>query len=117
MPPARRGAGVQKSTYMTRDAARRLKLAKRAAAAVLASGGPLEAAASAAQQFGTPAGDGSDTEASEGSDGEGDDARGDARDDARDDAQALACAVEAQLAVSGGTGAAPPRDPGGGEGT
>ena len=68
MPPRRRppkdtdtprgGAGlvgIQKSTYMTRDAARRLRLAKKAAKTVLAAGGTLSAAAAAAQAHGTPA--------------------------------------------------------------
>eukprot|EP00326_Haptolina_ericina_P044389 CAMPEP_0181238128 /NCGR_PEP_ID=MMETSP1096-20121128/39166_1 /TAXON_ID=156174 ORGANISM="Chrysochromulina ericina, Strain CCMP281" /NCGR_SAMPLE_ID=MMETSP1096 /ASSEMBLY_ACC=CAM_ASM_000453 /LENGTH=113 /DNA_ID=CAMNT_0023333599 /DNA_START=155 /DNA_END=496 /DNA_ORIENTATION=+ len=44
---------------MTSDASRRLKLAKKAAAAVLMAGGDSVAAAKAAQAFGTPC-DGSD---------------------------------------------------------
>ena len=54
MPP-RRGprATIEKNkNYMTRDAVRRLTLAKRAAKEVLASGGSAEAAALAAQQYG-----------------------------------------------------------------
>eukprot|EP00966_Prymnesium_polylepis_P309336 7148234-Prymnesium_polylepis.1 len=49
MPKPRRG--IEK-VFMTRDAARRLKLAKRAARAVLSEGGTAASAASAAQAFG-----------------------------------------------------------------
>lgn len=62
MPPRARRAsggassrvhgGVEKHTYMTRDAYRRLKLAKQAAKAVLRNGGTAEAAAAAAQAYG-----------------------------------------------------------------
>jgi hypothetical protein len=47
--------------YMTRDAARRLRLAKGAAAEVLAAGGGIAAAALAAQAFGSDPG-GSDSD-------------------------------------------------------
>ena len=50
---ARALRGIEKNN-MTRDAARRLVLAKRAARGVLGSGGTAAAAAAAAQQFGTP---------------------------------------------------------------
>jgi hypothetical protein len=43
--------GVEKK-YMTRDAAKRLRLARRAASAVLAGGGSSAEAAAAAQTFG-----------------------------------------------------------------
>ena len=46
---------------MTRDAARRLRLAKRAARDCLAQGGSSAQAAAAAQAFGTPCGEDSDT--------------------------------------------------------
>ena len=45
--------GIAKtSNYMTRDSARRLRLAKRAAKTILSSGGSIEAAATAAQAHG-----------------------------------------------------------------
>lgn len=50
---------------MTRDAARRLRLAKRAAVAVLKAGGTSEAAAAAAQAHGTPCADSDASDASE----------------------------------------------------
>ena len=76
---------------MARDAVKRLKLAKRAARAVLSGGGSVDAAATAAQQFGTPA-DGSD------SDGDSDDG---SQDGDVPDVEALASAVEGQLALAG----------------
>ena len=60
MPPGRRHGkavhGVEKRTVMTRDAHRRLKLAKAAAKAVLAAGGTISAAAAAAQAYGERSG-------------------------------------------------------------
>ena len=54
-------SAIEKSAYMTRDAVRRLKMAKKAAKSILASGGTLADAAQAAQAYGTPAeGDNSD---------------------------------------------------------
>eukprot|EP01051_Picozoa_sp_SAG22_P007024 SAG22_NODE_480_length_9955_cov_3.601258_2_plen_234_part_00 len=56
--------GKGKVEYMSRDAARRLKLAKLAAAEVLSVGGTAAQAAAAAQAFGSdPAGSSSDEEA------------------------------------------------------
>ena len=54
-------SAIEKSAYMTRDAVRRLKKAKKAAKSILVSGGTLADAAQAAQAYGTPAeGDNSD---------------------------------------------------------
>ena len=53
--------GVEKQSYMTRDAARRLRLAKKAAKAVIAAGGTHLEAVAAAQAFGTPVGDEDDS--------------------------------------------------------
>ena len=63
-PPRQRATSVRAVPYMTRDAARRLKSAKRAARAVLKAGGTVADAAAAAQAFGTPA-DGADSDCSE----------------------------------------------------
>ena len=57
-------SAIEKSAYMTRDAARRLKLAKKAAKAVLSGGGTLSDAAQAAQAYGTPA-EGENSDASD----------------------------------------------------
>ena len=50
----RRGS-IEKHCYMTRDAVKRLTLAKKAAAAVLQGGGSISEAAIAAQAFGSAA--------------------------------------------------------------
>ena len=55
MPP-RRGIVKRESPYMTRDAVRRLRLAKAAARACIAGGGTAADAAAAAQSFGAPCG-------------------------------------------------------------
>ena len=75
---------------MTRDASRRLRLAKRAARECLAGGGSAEQAAAAAQAYGTPCGD--DSDASEDSD--------DPVEEEEDHEQELSAAVEGQLSVS-----------------
>ena len=79
---------------MTRDASRRLRLAKRAAKKVLASGGSLAEAAAAAQEYGTPA-DGADSEASDSGEG----------DDAVDEVGAYAASLQ-QLSIAEDAGAA-----------
>ena len=82
---------------MTRDAARRLRLAKRAARECLASGGDAAAAALAAQQFGTPAGEQSDDE-EDGSDDEGAEEEDDDEEEAVE--PMLAQAVKGQLRIA-----------------
>ena len=67
-PRGRRGA-IEKS-FMTRDASRRLRLAKKAAKTCLAAGGSAEAAAAVAQAFGTPADGGSSDDNDDDSDAE-----------------------------------------------
>ena len=71
---------------MTSGAAKRLRLAKRAAKDCLANGGSNAAAAAAAQAFGTPCGDNSDVS-----------------DDDEDHEQTLVSAVEEQLVVTDGS--------------
>ena len=92
---ARRRGGIEKKSYMTRDAARRLRLAKRAARDCIASGGSIEQAAAAAQAFGTPC-DGSDSDGSDDSDA--------GSDVEIDEAEELSNAVEGQLHVADGGG-------------
>jgi len=58
---------------MTKDASRRLKLAKKAAASILGTGGSISEAATAAQAFGTPA-DGEESDESGGDESGSDDA-------------------------------------------
>ena len=75
---------------MTRDASRRLRLAKTAARECLKGGGSVEQAAAAAQEYGTPAGD--DSDGSEDSD--------EPEEEEEDHDQELSTAVEGQLSVS-----------------
>ena len=99
-PASARLRGIEKKAYMTRDAARRLRQAKRAARAVLTDGGTAEQAAVAAQSFGTPCeGESSDEDESEDSDGA-----------AAADADALSKAID-ELAVSTCADAAGPSAP------
>ena len=58
-------SAIEKRVYMTRDAVRRLRLARKAAKAVLAGGGTVAEAAAAAQAHGTPAADGESSDAEE----------------------------------------------------
>ena len=90
--------GIEKKTHMTRDAAKRLRLAKRAARECLASGGDAAAAALAAQQFGTPAGEQSDDEEEDGSDDDGADEEEDDEEEAVE--PMLAQAVNGQLRIA-----------------
>jgi|MDSY01.2.fsa_nt_gb hypothetical protein len=62
-----RGSIAKEHAYMTREAARRLRLAKSAAAAIRKKGGSEAQAAAAAQAFGTPCDDGSGSDVSDGS--------------------------------------------------
>lgn len=84
------GKTIEKS-YMSRDASRRLRLAKRASKQCIAAGGSLAQAAAAAQAFGTPCDSAS-------SDGSG----GDEEDDDDGDAQVLVDAVSGQMNVADG---------------
>ena len=85
-----RSRGIEKKSYMTRDASRRLRLAKTAARECLKGGGSVEQAAAAAQAYGTPAGD--DSDGSEDSD--------EPEEEEEDHDQELSTAVEGQLSVS-----------------
>jgi len=91
----RRGI-VKERAFMTRDASRRLTLAKRAARAVLSAGGTMAVAAAAAQAFGTPC-DGSGSDGGSGSDS-----------DAEEGAVVDAAGVEPAAAAGGSSGQAPP---------
>ena len=98
MPPVRRGPqsrGARATPYMTRDAARRLRSAKKAARGVLQGGGTAAEAALAAQAFGTPADGGESGDESDSAQASADDEEDD--DDDEVDAAELAAA---ELSVS-----------------
>ena len=107
MPPVRRGPqsrGARATPYMTRDAARRLRSAKRAARGVLQGGGTAAEAALAAQAFGTPADGGESGDESDSAQASADDEEDD-DDDEVDAAELAAAELSVSGAGAGGAGA------------